>query len=143
VATKRLQLQQLLTPPPSAPIDDARAAELARLLAPISASYLRRLLRESGAPLNPTVEGVLQDSLDNLARTLSALAAVYPQHPQQTRALVLEAKAHAKLALRRDPHPADRQQKIDWMIRWLENPDIFPLWIKLQQRATGTPPAVP
>ena len=143
MANKRQRLQQLLTPPPSAPIDDARAAELARLLAPISASYLRRLLRESGAPLTPTVEGVLQDSLDNLAHTLSALATVYPQHPQQTRALVLEAKAHAKLALRRDPYPNDRQQKIDWMIRWLENPDIFPLWIKLQQRPKGTPPAAP
>jgi hypothetical protein len=143
VATKRQQLQQLLTPAPCAPIDESRAAELARLLAPISPSYLRRLLRESGAPLSPTVEGVLQDSLDNLARTLSALSAVYPQQPQLTRTLVLEAKAHAKLALRRDPYPTDRQQKIDWMIRWLENPDIFPLWVKLQQRATGTPPAAP
>ncbi len=102
MATKRQRLQQPLTPPPSAPIDEARATELARLLAPISTSYLRQLLRESGVPLTPTVEGVLQDSLENLVRTLCALAAVYPQHPQTTRALVPEAKAHAKLALRRD-----------------------------------------
>ena len=143
MASKKQQLQQLLTPPPSAPIDEARAAELARALAPISPAYLRQLLRASGLPLSPTVEGVVQDSLDHLARTLSALSSVYPQQPQQTRALVLEAKAHAKLALRRAPHRADRQQKIDWMIRWLENPTIFPLWVQLQQRATGTPPAAP
>jgi hypothetical protein len=29
------------------------------------------------------------------------------------------------------------------MIRWLENPPVFPLWIQLQQRSTGTPPAAP
>ncbi|MBZ2180284.1 MAG: hypothetical protein ACK58M_05150 [Acidobacteriota bacterium] len=141
--SKKQQLQQLLTPPPSAPIDEQRAAELARALAPISPAYLRRLLRASGLPLSPTVEGVLQDNLPNLARTLSALAAAYPQQPQQTRTLVFEAKAHAKLALRRNPNSAERQQKMDWIIRWLENPTIFPLWVQLQQRATETPPAPP
>jgi hypothetical protein len=32
---------------------------------------------------------------------------------------------------------------MDWIIRWLENPTIFPLWVQLQQRATETPPAPP
>lgn len=143
MASKKQRLLQLLTPPPSEPISESRAAELAAALAPISASYLRRLLRESGAPLAPTVEGVVQDNFANLARTLSALSAAYEHSPQQVRALVLEAKAHAKLALPKDPQPDDRQRKIDWMIRWLENPPVFPLWVQLQQRATETPPAAP
>lgn len=141
MASKKQRLLQLLTPPPSEPISESRAAELAQALAPISASYLRRLLRESGAPLAPTVEGVVQDTFDNLARTLCALSTAYEHSPQHARALVLEAKAHAKLAMASDPHPAERQHKIDWMIRWLENPPVFPLWVQLQQRATGTPPA--
>jgi hypothetical protein len=39
---------------------------LLRLLAPVSESYLRRLLRESGVPLTPLVEGVRQESFDAL-----------------------------------------------------------------------------
>lgn len=143
MASKKQRLQQLLAPPPSEPISESRAAELALALAPISAAYLRRLLRESGVPLEPLVEGVVQDTFPNLARTLCALSAAYEHAPQQTRALVLEAKAHAKLALPKDPYPTERERKIDWMIRWLENPPVFPLWIQLQQRSTGTPPAAP
>jgi hypothetical protein len=141
VASKKQQLQSLLGP---TPIDAARFAELAVQLAPISTAYLRRLLRASEAPLTPEVEGVLQDSFDNLARTLTALSAAYETSPQPhaVRALVIEAKDHAKLALARDAHPADRQRKIAWMLQWLENPPVFPLWLALhRRRSTGTPPA--
>ncbi len=143
MASKKQLLQQLLSNPVPDRIDPGQFAALAAQLAPISTSYLRHLLRDSGVPLDALVEGVRQDSFDHLARTLSALSAAYEQNPKPARALVLEAKAHAKLALRRDPNPAARQLKIDWMIRWLENPPIFPLWVSLQKRATETPPAAP
>ena len=143
MASKKQLLQQLLSNPVPDRIEPRQFADLAAQLAPISTSYLRHLLRDSSIPLDALVEGVRQDSLDHLARTLSALGAAYDQNPAPARALVLEAKTHAKLALRRDPNPAARQIKIDWMIRWLENPPIFTLWVSLQKRLTGTPPAAP
>ncbi|MCX6607812.1 MAG: hypothetical protein NTV52_30080 [Acidobacteria bacterium] len=143
MASKKQPLHQLLSNPAPSRIDPRQFADLAAQLAPIATSYLRHLLRDSGVPLDALVEGVRQDSFDHLARTLSALSDSYPTAPHQARALVLEAKAHAKLALRRDPAPAARQLKIDWMIRWLENPPIFPLWVSLQKRVTETPPAAP
>jgi hypothetical protein len=42
-------------------------------LAPISAGYLRRLLRSSGVVLHPLVEGVRQEDLESLERSLLAL----------------------------------------------------------------------
>lgn len=143
MASKKQLLRQFLSNPVPCRVEPGQFADLAAQLAPISASYLRHLLRDSGVPLNALVEGVRQDSFDHLARTLAALSESYQTAPHDARALVLEAKAHAKLALRRDPDPTARQLKIDWMIRWLENPPIFPLWVSLQKRVTETPPAAP
>ena len=143
MARKKQLLRQFLSNPVPCRVEPGQFAELAAQLAPISASYLRHLLRDSGVPLNALVEGVRQDSFDHLARTLAALSESYQTAPHDARALVLEAKAHAKLALRRDPDPTARQLKIDWRIRWLENPPIFPLWVSLQKRVTETPPAAP
>jgi len=143
VASKKQLLQQLLSNPAPDRIEPGQFADLAAQLAPISTAYLRHLLRDSSVPLDALVEGVRQDSFQHLARTLSALSAAYEQNPKPARALVLEAKAHAKLALRRDPNPSARQMKIEWIIRWLENPPIFPLWISLQKCVTETPPAAP
>lgn len=143
MASKKQRLLDLLSNPIPVCVDPRQFDELAARLAPISTSYLRHLLRDSGVLLDALVEGVRQDSLDHLARSLSALSHAYERNPQPSRALVLEAKAHAKLALRRDPDPAARQAKIDWMLRWLENPPIFPLWVALQKRLTETPPAAP
>jgi hypothetical protein len=93
------------------------------MLAPVSASYLRRMLRETGLPLHPLVEGVRQESIHSLARTLIALARVYPEFPRQTRRLVLESKARAKLL--------GRDEMARWMLVWLENPPLFETWAKL------------
>lgn len=97
-------------------------------LAPVSASYLRRLLRESGAPLHPLVEGVRQDSLAALERTLLALL---EQDHAAARKLIIEAKDHARLALKKHP---EKDEMILWMLTWLENPGIFPQWLALRKR---------
>ncbi len=105
-------------------LPDIRAA-----LGPISESYLRRLLRASGVPLDPLVEGVRQSGFDDLERTLTALAAC---DRSGARRLVIEAKEHARLALKRKPDPA-REEMILWMLTWLENPDTFPIWVRLRK----------
>ncbi len=92
--------------------------------------------------MTPLVEGVRQDSLDELRRTLLAIERVYTGEPERARACrraVIEAKDHARWAVRRGKlSPEQRQQKeemILWMLTWLENPGAFPVWIELRKRA--------
>jgi hypothetical protein len=109
-------------------------------LGPISDHHLRRLLRESQAPLAPLVEGVVQSDLAELERTLLALQEEYVCGQERAaRALVLEAKQHARWALRRDPaeRKAVREEMILWMQTWLENPPLFAEWLKLRKKALG------
>ena len=101
----------------------------------MSAGYLRGLLREAGVPLDPLVEGVRQDSFDSLERTLAALAREYAAGDRGVkdacRAAVIEAKDHARWALKRHP---EKQEMIEWMLVWLENPRIFETWVRLRRR---------
>jgi len=119
---------------------------LKALLAPVSDRYLRNLLRATGIPLDPLVEGVRQDSFPNLERTLLALANVLalarssgrPEDEELCRRLVITARDHARLAARRmagSPDArADKNEMIAWMGVWLENPGVFPVWLELRKR---------
>ena len=51
--------------------------ELSSLLAPVSESYLRHLLRDSGVPLAPLVQGVRQESFGALEASLLNLLVEY------------------------------------------------------------------
>ncbi len=108
--------------------------ELRDRLAPVSESYLRRLLRESGVPLDPLVEGVRQSSFEDLERTLLALAEC---DRAAARRLIIEAKDHARLAMRRmeGEARAAKEEMILWMLTWLENPDAFLVWLRLRKHA--------
>ena len=89
-------------------IGEAEWDLLLRDLAPLSGSYLRRLLRdfsgESGVPLTPLVEGVRQESLESLESSLLRLLAEYEPGDAarrlRVRKVVIEAKDHARLAAR-------------------------------------------
>jgi len=116
--------------------------ELRTLLAPITESELRHRLRETGQSLHPLVAGVNQDSLDALGESLAALSEWYEngnrETQQITRRIVITAKDHAKLAAanRRVPD-AKRVLKGEmaaWMLTWLENPAIFPLWLSIRRK---------
>ena len=111
----------------------------------MSESYLRRLVRESGLPMDPLVEGVRQENFDELARTLLALHAEYSRAAEAgdrnrqaaCRRLVIEAKDHARWAARRAKDPAKRETKEEmaaWMLVWLETPDAFPVWLDLRRK---------
>ena len=125
---------------------------LAVRLAPVSESYLRKLVRSCGLPLDPVVEGVRQDSLKELERTLLALAAEYLAAREtgnevlalHCRRVVMIGKEHARLAARHAGASADEQRRKDemasWMLLWLENPELFPSWLALRKQAGGLPP---
>ncbi len=116
-------------------VDEALAARLRAEFAGVSETTLRRALRESGLELDPVVEGVRQDSLDELERTLLALAAEYergdPRRRRSVRELVLTAKRHAELASRKKP----KDEELLWLRTWLENPLVFAPWARLRRRA--------
>jgi len=123
---------------------------LLRLLAPISDGYLRRLLRdwakESGVPLGPLVEGVRQESFGVLESSLLRLLGEYEQGAAATRLrvrkLVIDAKEHARwtskrAAARNEEKLAEKGEMILWMLTWLENPPVFPEWVRLRRIALG------
>ena len=121
--------------------------EIRRLFAPASLGYLRRLLRASGAPLAPLVEGIRQDSFENLERTLLAVEEEYRQaraegdiaRQKACRRAVVDAKDHARWSIRRSgaapEDKAAKEEMVAWMLVWLENPEVFPAWVKLRKGA--------
>ncbi|HUA86015.1 MAG TPA: hypothetical protein VMB85_19295 [Bryobacteraceae bacterium] len=139
---KRAELAEWLAHARPQQIADREFADLASALAPVSESYLRKLLRESGVPLAPTVEGVRQSNAEELARTLIALSAEYVAADAIRRAsirrLVIAAKDHARWAWRSTPEKRpEKQEMVLWMLTWLENPPLFPDWVQLRRSHTG------
>lgn len=139
---KRALVETWLAGRGPAPVREEDLAELARGVAG-STSYLRRLLRESGAALAPMVEGVRQEDFAALERTLLALLGEYERgdraRQRAVRSLVIEAKDHARWAARRAKEDAakkaDKEEMVLWMLTWLENPGLFPQWVRLRRQA--------
>lgn len=132
---------------PPGPVDEAAWHRLRRDLPEVSEKTLRTAVRESGRPLAAVVEGVRQDTLPDLKRTLSALSAEYqaaaPPRQRALRALVITAKTHADLAARsRRLRPQKHDLKLEmalWIRAWLLNPALFPAWAELRERqASGS-----
>jgi hypothetical protein len=98
------------------------------------------------------VEGVRQGSLEELERTLVTLASIYTEaslggsqeRAKKCRSLVITAKDHAKFALRKAPPNQElmvlKQEALLWMRTWLDNPQLFPAWVRLRRRALQTLP---
>jgi hypothetical protein len=88
---------------------------------------------------------VVQDNFENLAASLMELQAAYEAIPPSDRAgrmairrIVIEAKTKARWASRRAKSEAKRAQKqemVDWMLTWLENPPVFETWVNLRMAA--------
>ncbi|MBL8232488.1 MAG: hypothetical protein JNL98_28580 [Bryobacterales bacterium] len=147
MATKKEKLkarfESLLGLEKPAVIDEAMRDRVAAALAPVSAHMLRDLLRDCGCPLAPLVEGVRQDDLPQLERTLLSLAQEYRDGDARIRRaardLVIEAKDHARLVTRNTKaDPAKRLAKEEmllWMLTWLENPGVFEMWVGLRKAA--------
>ncbi len=116
-------------------------SQIRAALAPVSESYLRTLLRESGAPLDPLVEGIRQSNLEELENGLTAFAGLYeqgdPAKKSALRKLVITAKDHARLAARSanasDEKRSEKEEMLLWLLTWLENPPLFPGWVRIRR----------
>jgi hypothetical protein len=142
-STKRSELERWIAERRAAAIGEGEFAELRATLTPISESYLRHLLRESGVELDPMVAGVRQGSFDELQESLEHLLAIYEAgdgtRKQAARRLVITAKDHARLAAHaKSASPEKRGEKEEmvlWLLTWLENPGVFPEWVRLRRAA--------
>ena len=117
-----------------------------RALAPVPESYLRDLLRATGLPFAQPYAGIRQQTFADLECDLRGMLAVYAeamragnrQRARYCRRQVIAAKDHARL-LARSPRtsPEKKAQKLEmaqWMLVWLENPEVFPAWVEIRKR---------
>jgi hypothetical protein len=121
-------------------VDEGAWKVLTAELAPVSSSYLRTLIEAAGVPIDPPWSGVKQHTFDELAESLCALEREYTNggddRKRLCRELVIEAKARARrAAATSDEETRERKREmIEWMLVWLENPGVFPVWIGLRRR---------
>lgn len=126
-------------------INEAVFADLLTRFAPAKPDTVRKWVVQCGLPLAPMVEGVRQDSFDELERTLVALTAEYESSDRDRaraiRRLVITAKEHARFAARYAKDESKRAMKLemaDWMLTWLENPPLFPHWVRIRTNRGST-----
>ena len=110
--------------------------------APVSEGYLRDLLRDAGVPVEQPWAGVRQHSLEELEASLREMLEVYERAgasgdrelARYCRRVVIGAKDRAKFAANRGNEA--KQEMVEWMLVWLENPGVFPAWVDAR-RARG------
>lgn len=140
--SKRAVLAAWLAAHAALEIGEIEYAELRQILSPISESYLRKLLRDSAAPLAPMIAGVRQATLDELEESLLLLLDEYElgdrSRQAAVRQIVITAKDHARYATKIPQSASNKQEMILWMLTWLENPPVFRHWVALR-RSLSTP----
>ena len=110
--------------------------------APVSESYLRDLLRATGLPFEQPWAGVRQHTIEELEESLREMLRVYQEalasgdrdRARYCRRQVIAAKDRAKFAAKKKPEKAEMSE---WMLVWLENPEVFPAWVKARKRRLG------
>lgn len=136
--SKQDQLRRLAGDLALTEIDEAAAAALKQQLQPISDSHFRKIVRGSRFALSPIVEGVRQDSMENLERTLLALLGELESGKREARAIVIEARNHARMAQQRSPSQ-QREEAVLWMTVWLENASLFREWLVVRKATVVRP----
>jgi hypothetical protein len=110
--------------------------------APVSESYLRDLLRATGLPFEQPWAGVRQHTFEELEESLREMLRVYQEalasgdrdRARYCRRQVIAAKDRAKFAAKKKPEKAEMSE---WMLVWLENPEVFPAWVEARKRRLG------
>lgn len=146
------ELQEYLAREQPAAITEAVWQDLLQRFAPVSDSYLRDLLRATGLPFDQPYAGVRQHTFEELEEALSALLDVYREaeaagdrdRARYCRRQVIAAKDRAKfLAANSGTAESKRAEKAEmaqWMLVWLENPEVFPAWAEARKRERSREP---
>ena len=136
------QLREYLESAQPAAITEAVWRDLLQRLAPVSESYLRDLLRDTGLPFDQPYAGIRQHTLEELETSLREMLRVYSEataagdgeRARYCRRQVIAAKDRAKFLARKIPLKAEMAE---WMLVWLENPQVFPAWVEARKRSAG------
>lgn len=119
-------------------------------LAPISESYLRDLLRETGLPFAQPYAGIRQKTFADLEHDLREMLTIYAeamrtgdrQRARYCRRQVIAAKDRARFVARNSKtspeKKAQKEEMAQWMLVWLENPDVFPAWAEIRKRYSSS-----
>jgi hypothetical protein len=118
--------------------------DLLQRFAPVSESYLRDLLRDTGIPIEQPWAGVRQHTFEELEQSLRDMLRVYEEasaagdrdRARYCRRQVIAAKDRAKFAVKKKPVKAEM---VDWMLVWLENPAVFPAWVEARKKIRANP----
>jgi hypothetical protein len=121
--------------------------ELLERFAPVSESYLRDLLRQTRLPFEQPYQGVRQHTFEELEQSLRDLLAAYSEAAaagdrdrlRYCRRQVIAAKDRAKFLAANPRTPPEKQteknEMAQWMLVWLENPEVFPAWVDARKKA--------
>jgi hypothetical protein len=123
-----------------AAITEAEWTTLLMRLAPVSESYLRDLLRATGLPFDQPWAGIRQHTLEELEESLRSMLEVYREataagnreRARYCRRQVIAAKDRAKFLAKVKP---EKEEMAQWMLVWLENPEVFPAWVEARKKA--------
>lgn len=121
----------------------AEWGELSAAFPQNSSTLFNGVLAEAGIPVEQPFRGVDTHSLEGLEQTLRELSACYAASDQDTqrrcRAMVIAAKDGARFASRSVKADLARRElkarMVQWMLVWLDDPAVFPLWATLRQAA--------
>jgi hypothetical protein len=139
-------LREYLAAAQPAAITEAVWLELRANLAPVSEGYLRELLRQTALPFDQPYAGIRQHTFEELEQSLCEMLLVYEEaqaagnrdRARYCRRQVIGAKDRARF-LARDGRTApekkaQKEEMVQWMLVWLENPEVFPAWARARQR---------
>jgi hypothetical protein len=115
--------------------------DLATRLAPVSESYLRELLRDTKLPFDQPWAGVRQHTFEELEVSLREMLEVYTEanaagnreKARYCRRQVIAAKDRAKFLMKK---VAEKEEMVEWMLVWLENPEVFPAWVEARKKVS-------
>lgn len=139
------RLRAYLAALPVARITGPVWTDLLQHLAPVSESYLRELLRDTGLPFDQPFAGIRQHTPEELEQTLremqqaytDAMAAGDRQRARYCRRQVIGAKDRARYVARSaktsPEKKAEKEEMLHWMLVWLENPGVFEAWIAVRK----------
>ena len=115
-------------------------------LSPVSESYLRDLLRATGLPFAQPYCGIRQHTFEELEQSLREMLEAYAaaagagnrQLARYCRKQVIAAKDRARFQARSSltaPEKAvEKNEMAQWMLVWLENPEVFPAWVEARKK---------
>ena len=144
------ELREYLAREQPAAITESVWQDLLKRFAPVSDSYLRDLLRATGLPFDQPYAGVRQHTFEELEESLRALLEVYSaaeaagshDRARYCRRQVIAAKDRAKFLADNsgtaESKRAEKAEMAQWMLVWLENPEVFPAWVEARKQALSS-----